>query len=231
MVQINVPDPKYTSSDRAKRNFIFAIKLAAALVGIIWLIFLVDGLLGLGLKQFGLVPRQISGLSGLIMVPLLHGSLSHIFSNSLPLLIGLTAMLYLYPNSAVRVFPVLYLGSSLLTWFFGRPNLHIGASGLVYGILAYVFVSGLIRRDMRSIGVSFLVYFLYGSMVWGVLPIKERVSWELHLSGAVLGVLMALVFHKWDRTPVKRYDWEDDDEIPEWYIESDKEASDRKWME
>ena len=231
MVQINIPDPEYANSERAKKNFVFALKLAAIVVGLIWFVFIVDGLLGLGLRQFGLVPRRLSGLGGIIMVPLLHANLSHIINNSLPLFVGMASMLYLYPNSAVKVLPVLYFGSSALTWVFGRTSLHIGASGLVYGILAYVFVSGLLRRDMRSIGVTMLVYFLYGSMVWGVLPIREKMSWELHLSGAVLGVVLAFVHRSWDRIPVKQYEWEENDEVPDWYTEEENTDSDKKWEE
>ncbi len=231
MVQINIPDPKYAHSERAKKNFVFAIKLAAVVVGLIWFIFLVDGFFDLGLRQFGLIPRRISGLSGIIMVPLLHANFSHIISNSLPLFVGLAAMLYLYPNSAIKVLPVLYFGTSMLTWVIGRDSLHIGASGLVYGILTYVFVSGLLRRDMRSIGVTLLVYFLYGSMVWGVLPIREKMSWELHLSGAVLGVILALIYRRWDRVPVKRYEWEENDEVPDWYREEEQDDSDNRWSE
>lgn len=230
MVQINLPDPKYAHSEQAKKNFIFAVKLAAIIVGLIWFVFLADSLFELELRQFGLVPRRISGLSGIIMVPLLHANLAHIINNSLPLFVGLAAMLYLYPNSAVKVLPMLYIGTSMLTWIFGRSSLHIGASGLVYGILAYVFVSGLLRRDLRSIGVTLLVYFLYGSLVWGVLPIREKMSWELHLSGAVLGVLLALVYRQWDRIPIKRYEWEDNDEVPDWYEEEDKEDQDEKYQ-
>jgi membrane associated rhomboid family serine protease len=89
-------------------------------------------------------------------------------------------------------------------------------------LLAYVFVSGIIRRDMRSVAVSLLVWFLYGTMVWGVLPIRPHMSWELHLGGAVMGVITALVFRNWDRPPVVRYDWEDDDTVPEWYPEADQ---------
>ena len=133
--------------------------------------------------------------------------------------ISLTATLYLYPNSALRVIPAVWLGSGLLAWVIGRPSLHIGASGLIYGLLAYVFVGGVLRRDMRSVSVSLMVAFLYGSMIWGVLPTRPNMSWEMHLSGAVVGVLMALVYMKWDRVPVVRYDWEDDDSVPDWYPE------------
>ena len=112
---------------------------------------------------------------------------------------------------------MIWLGSGLLAWLIGRPSLHFGASGFIYGLLAYVFFSGILRRDMRSISVSLLVSFLYGSMIWGVLPIRPHMSWELHLSGALIGVLLAFLYRKWDTVPVIRYDWEDNDSLPEWY--------------
>ncbi|MEM1080587.1 MAG: rhomboid family intramembrane serine protease [Pseudomonadota bacterium] len=170
-----------------------------------------DQLLDLNLIRFGLHPRDGMGLMGVVTTPLLHFNLSHIVSNSLPLLIGGTMMLYLFPNASVRALPVLYFGSSALAWLFARDSIHIGASGLIYGLLAFVFVSGILRRDMRSVGAALLIWFLYGSMIWGVLPAAPDMSWELHASGFVLGVWMAVVFRNWDRPPMKRYDWEDDD--------------------
>ena len=128
-------------------------------------------------------------------------------------------MLYLYPNSALRVIPMVWLGSGVLGWCIGRPSIHIGSSGLFYGLLAFVFVSGMLRKDMRSVGVSLVVWFLYGSLVWGVLPIRPQMSWELHLSGAILGVAMAILYRNWDQVPLKTYEWEEDDTVPDWYPE------------
>jgi membrane associated rhomboid family serine protease len=221
-VSLQQPDPRYLLSRRSKDNFVLAPKISAAFLGFLWLIFIVDAVLGLHLGRFGLRPGSVTGLIGLITAPLLHGSAEHMFSNSLPLMISMTAMLFLYPNSSLRAIPVIWLGSGLFAWIIGRESYHYGASGLVYGLLAYVFVSGIIRRDMRSVAVSLLVWFLYGTMVWGVLPIRPHMSWELHLGGAVMGVITALVFRNWDRPPVVRYDWEDDDTVPEWYPEADQ---------
>jgi membrane associated rhomboid family serine protease len=120
----------------------------------------------------------------------------------------------------VRAIPFIWLGSGAFAWVIGRPSFHYGASGLVYGLLAFVFVSGVLRRDMRSVAVSLMVWFLYGTMIWGVLPIRPHMSWELHLGGAVMGVIAAFLFRNWDRPPVVRYDWEDDDSVPDWYPES-----------
>jgi membrane associated rhomboid family serine protease len=220
-MHLGKPDPRYTSSPRAQRNFKLALKIAFYLFCLLWIILIIDNVLGLGLIRFGLRPRQLEGLIGLFTAPLLHGGAEHLFSNSLPLLISMTTILYLYPRSAVRVIPLIWIGSGLLGWFIGRDSLHFGASGFVYGLLAFVFISGILRLDMRSVAVSVMVWFLYGSMIWGVLPIRPNMSWELHLSGAILGVALAIVFRRWDITPVKRYTWEDDDSVPDWFPQSE----------
>jgi type VI protein secretion system component VasK len=110
----------------------------------------------------------------------------------------------------------------LLGWIIGRPSLHFGASGFVYGLLAYVFISGMLRLDMRSVAVSVMVWFLYGSMIWGVLPIRPDMSWELHLSGAIIGVALAIIYRRWDVAPKKRYAWEDDDSVPSWFPQKEE---------
>lgn len=221
-MQLHKPDPRYTQSRKAQQNFMLAVQIALSVTGVLWFILITDQYLDLNLGRFGLRPRDAQGLLGILTAPLLHGGVEHLFSNSLPLIVSLTTVLYIYPNSSIRVLPAIWLGSGLLAWLIGRPSIHIGASGFIYGVLAYVFISGMLRRDMRSIAVSLLVWFLYGSMVWGILPIRSKMSWELHLCGAILGVAMALVYHNWDRVPIKRYEWEDDDSVPDWYPDPDK---------
>lgn len=218
---LDKPDPRFTSSKRARQNFRLALRVSLVFIGVLWTIFIVDQVFGLGLTRFGLRPGAAGGLPGIVTAPLLHANFPHILSNTLPLLISATAILYLYPNAAIRVIPAIWLGSGLLTWVIGRPSVHVGASGLIYGMLAFVFISGILRRDMRSISVSLLVGFLYGSMVWGVLPTRPHMSWEMHLGGALTGGLLAFAFRTWDRVPVLRYEWEDDDRVPDWYPERD----------
>ena len=216
-MHLGKPDQRFTSSPRAKRSFKLALKIAFSFTGLLWLILMADALLDLGLARYGLRPKHLDGLIGLITAPLLHSGAEHLFSNTLPLLVSLTTVLYLYPKSALRVIPMIWVGSGFLAWIIGRESLHFGASGFVYGLLAYVFISGILRLDMRSVAVSVMVWFLYGSMIWGVLPIRPNMSWELHLGGAILGVALAIVFRRWDVIPVKRYSWEDDDSVPDWY--------------
>jgi membrane associated rhomboid family serine protease len=225
-MRIHKPDPHYTQSPRAQRNFMLALKISLGLTGVLWFIQVADAYLGLELARFGLRPRDTQGLLGVVTAPLLHGGFEHMFSNTAPLIVSLTTMLYLYPNSALRAVPMLWLGTGLLAWAIGRPSLHVGASGFVYGLLAFVFVSGMIRQDLRSMAVSLFVWFMYGSMVWGILPIRPQMSWEMHLSGAVLGVLMAVLYRNWDRVPLKRYEWEDDDTVPDWFPEPGREDDD-----
>ncbi|QOC21146.1 rhomboid family intramembrane serine protease [Wenzhouxiangella sp. AB-CW3] len=226
-MDLRTPDPEFTASHRARSNFRLAIRLTLVFVTVVWLVYAIDRLLGLELARFGLRPREADGLLGLVTTPLLHGSLTHIASNSLPLFVGGVAMLFLYPNSALRALPAIYIGSAALAWIFARPSIHIGASGLVYGILAFVFVSGILRRDLRSVGVSLMIWFFYGSMVWGVLPTQPGTSWELHASGMAIGVIMAVLYRRWDLPPLKRYDWEDEEDEDnefEWEQDHDHDA-------
>ncbi len=210
-MQIHNPDPAYSNSDRARASFRLAIKFALGFVALLWIVQLLNWGFGLELERFGVRPRQLVGLLGILFAPLLHGSPAHLLSNSLPLFILLTVMLHLYPNSALKVLPAVYFGSGIAVWLFARDSDHIGASGLVYGLVAYIFAAGLIRRDRRAIAASLLVCFLYGALVWGVLPIEPGVSWETHLSAALIGLALAIALRCLDIPPRKRYSWEDED--------------------
>jgi membrane associated rhomboid family serine protease len=207
-MQVHIPDPDYTSSERSRANFWLAFKIALGFVALIWLIDIVNWALGLELPRFGVRPRQLAGLPGILLAPLLHGGPFHLYANSLPLLVLGTGMLYLYPNSALRVLPAIYLGPGLAVWLFGAGGVHVGSSGLVYGLASYVFVAGVIRLDRRAIAASLLVSFLYGTMVWGVMPIQPGVSWETHLAGALIGLALAIALRRLDIPPRKRYSWE-----------------------
>jgi membrane associated rhomboid family serine protease len=204
-----VPDPRYTSSAHSHALLALAVRLSIGFVVLLWLIHLMNWGLGLDPSPLGVRPRQWSGLVGIVTAPLVHSDFAHLFANSVPLATVGAAMLFLYPHSTLRVLPAVYLGPGVLVWLFGRGSAHLGASGLVYGLVSYVFVAGLLRRDRRAIAASLLVVFMYGSLAWGVLPIQPGVSWETHLSAAVIGVLLALALRKHDIPPRKRYVWED----------------------
>jgi len=116
---------------------------------------------------------------------------------------------YFYRNIALKIFITGTLLLGLLTWFIGRTSYHIGASGIIYMLFSFIFFSGIFRKYYRLIAVSLVVIFLYGSMVWYILPIEEKVSWEGHLSGFVTGILLAWVFK--DSGPQRlQYEWEEE---------------------
>jgi len=213
-MQIEHLDPAYSGSSRAHANFTLAVKLALAFVGVLWLIHFSNFALDLGPEELGLRPREWPGLVGVLFAPLLHANFEHLLSNSLPMLVVGTTMLYLYPRASPRVLPAVYLGPGLAVWLVGRSAVHIGASGIIYGLVAYVMLAGLIRRDRRAIGAALLVCFMYGTLVWGVLPIRTGVSWETHLAAALIGGALALAFRRMDIPPRKRYSWDDESAEP-----------------
>ncbi|MGI8425452.1 MAG: rhomboid family intramembrane serine protease [Actinomycetota bacterium] len=150
-MQIHTPDPAYTGSPRARANYTLALKISLGFVGLLWLIQLLNWGLGVGPEDFGVRPRELSGLAGILFAPVLHGGFGHLIANSPPLVILGSTMLYLYPNSALRVLPAVYFGPGLAVWLFAEGSSHVGASGLVYGLVSYIFVSGVIRKDRRAV--------------------------------------------------------------------------------
>jgi membrane associated rhomboid family serine protease len=207
-MQVHATDPAYAASSDSHERFRAAAFVSALFVAALALVHFMSWALGLDLQRFGIHPRDVAGLAGILAAPLLHGDVAHLASNALPLLVAGTALLYLYPDSSRLVLPAIYLGPGLCVWLFGRDAIHIGASGLVYGIVAYVFVGGILRRDRRAWAASVLVAFLYGAMVWGVLPLKQGVSWETHLAAAAIGVVLAVALRGRDVPPRKVYSWE-----------------------
>ena len=203
-------DPTYTASERARGNFRLAVKIALGFVALLWAIALLNWGLDLSPDDFGVRPRELAGLPGILFAPLVHAGFAHLIANSVPLLVLGTAMLYLYPNAALRVLPAVYLGPGVAVWLFARGGIHVGASGLAYGLVSYIFVAGLIRRDRRAIAASLLVCFMYGALAWGVLPIQPGVSWETHLAAALIGLVLAIALRRMDRPPRHRYTWEEE---------------------
>lgn len=189
-----------------------SIRLPLRFVGLLWLIHLVQVALGMDLGYLGLYPRELFGLRGIITTPLLHGDWAHLLSNSVPLLMMGTLILFFYRRVAMGTFIMVYLLTGILVWAFGRSVFHIGASGLVYGLVAFVFWTGIFRRNIKSIVLSLIVVFYYGSMFLGILPGQEGISWESHLLGAVAGIFAAFWYKnrlEEDERP-RRYSWEED---------------------
>jgi membrane associated rhomboid family serine protease len=196
--------------NKEKDKFIISVIIPVGFILLLWIIKSTEVITGISLARFGLYPHKISGLIGIVTAPLLHANFSHLISNSIPVLILSGGIIYFYPQSAFRVFALVYFIPGVFVWFFGRPAYHIGASGLIYGFVSFLFFSGIIRRDNRSIALALIVTFLYGGIIWGVLPIDAEISWEYHLFGALTGIYCAILFRKLD--PAKKYDWEEEDD-------------------
>jgi membrane associated rhomboid family serine protease len=207
------PPHPIVDSVQASPSFKRAFAVAAAFVSLLWLIRFADAGLGLHLVRFGVYPGVLDGLPGILFAPLIHGSWLHLIANTPALLVLGTALLYGYPRSAGIAVPILCLGSGLGVWLFARESYHIGASGLTHGMMFFIFVIGILRRDRSAIALSLLVFFLYGGMVWSVLPQQPGISFESHFFGAVTGVTLAFLLRNRDaKRPEKRYDWEDEPE-------------------
>jgi len=201
------------SADR--RRLRQALLMSASFVALLWLVHLGAALFDLDLVKYGIYPRRFSGAVGIAFAPLIHGSFSHLLANSVPIVVLGTALLYGYPRSARLVLGYLYAGTGLGVWLAARDAYHIGASGLTTGMMFFVFIIGAIRWDRRAIALSMLVFFLYGGMVWGILPNDPNVSFESHFFGALIGVVLAILCRNRDPAPPeKRYSWEDEAEPP-----------------
>jgi len=176
---------------------------------LLWVIFIVTYFFDIYPYKLGILPRNFSGLVGVLTSPLIHGGFSHLISNTAPLIFMGLGIFYFYPKVAYKVFTIVYFGTGILVWIFGREVYHIGASGIIYGFVSFLFFSGIFRKDNRSIALALVVIFLYGGLIWGVLPVEKGVSWESHLCGAIVGLISAFIFRKVD--PPKRYDWENEE--------------------
>jgi membrane associated rhomboid family serine protease len=133
-------------------------------------------------------------LVGILTAPFIHANLNHLINNSVPFLVLLTAIFYFYQKVAWRVLLVSYLATGSLVWLLARSSYHIGASGLIYSFAAFVFFSGIIRRNINLLAISMLVIFLYGSMVWGIFPYRSDMSWESHLMGLTVGAVLSVIY-------------------------------------
>ncbi len=176
----------------------------------LWIVFWFEVRFGFRFNDFGIYPRTLSGLKGIIFSPFIHSSMEHLYHNSIPLLVLSMSLFYFYREISWKVIIYGILFSGFLTWCIGRPANHIGASGLIYVLMSFILFKGIFAKYFRLIALSLLVVFLYGSMIWYVFPVKENMSWEGHLSGLIVGFVFALIFRKSIAKP-KKYKWEEED--------------------
>jgi membrane associated rhomboid family serine protease len=191
-----------------------ALLVSVFFISLCWFFFLMDEYLGYHFKSFGLQPRAIEGLRGIFTIHFLHSDFQHIGQNSLGLLVLNTFLFYFYRKISFKVFLVIFLVSPCLLWLIGREGNHIGASVLIYGEFAFLLISGLIRNNPLLMRVSLVVILYYGSLVWYIFPVDQKISWEGHACGFLTGALCALLFRK-EGPKRKVYQFELEPELPD----------------
>jgi len=175
----------------------------------LWIILLLDFKYNLHLVRYGIYPRTLSGLVGVIASPFIHKNITHLANNSAPLFIMLLTLFYFYSKIALKIILQGTVLLGFLTWLIARPAYHIGASGVVYLLVSFIFFSGILSKNRRLIAISMIVVFLYGSLVWYMFPENQEMSWEGHLSGFIMGIILAFRYRKILPKPDKYY-WEEE---------------------
>lgn len=184
-----------------------------------WSVFYFDHSFNLQLNQHGIYPRTLSGIQGILFSPFLHSDWNHISSNTIPLFILTTALIYFYRDLSLKVLVYGILVSGLITWIIGRDNYHIGASGLIYVLVSFIFFKGIQTKYYRLVALSLTVVLIYGGMVWYIFPNPETmgensISWEAHLAGLVTGFGLSIYYKTLDYEKILKYDWEHPDFDP-----------------
>ena len=188
----------YAQKNRSLQD---AVQISFWLVGVLFLVEAVEMLTRMNFDRFGIVSRTTYGLVGVIVSPLLHGSTAHLIANAVPLFVLLTLMHWDRQYRAGESLSLIWLLSGLGTWLIGRPYgdappaVHLGASSIVYGLVAYIITAGFLLDSWRAIGMAVIVGVFYGGIFYGVLPQNGQISWEAHLCGALAGVWVARAMH------------------------------------
>jgi membrane associated rhomboid family serine protease len=206
-----------------KKQLKKAIRIPLYFIGLMWLSHVLQVLQGVRWIGLGIYPRHLEGSLGILTAPFIHGSFGHLFSNSIPLFF-LIAVLYLaYRKSASAALASIYIGTGVGMWLFARSSYHIGASGVVYGLVAFLFWTGVFRKSIRSIALSLAVLFLYSGYIWGIFPGEAGISWDGHLIGAIVGIIVAFILRNRleEREKETKYSYMEEEESQQYFFERD----------
>jgi membrane associated rhomboid family serine protease len=201
--------------DPEQRKIVRSLFYPAIFVIAIWLVKAIEVIFSVDLGYFGLYPQQWKGLPGILTMPFLHAGFSHLFANTFPLFILAALLFYFYRDLAWRILIMLWLVTGLWVWAFAHEGIHIGASGIIYGLASFLFFSGIIRKETGLMVITLLVTFLYGGIIWGVFPKffpnQQNISWEGHLMGLLAGLVLAIYYRK-HGPQKKEYQWDEDED-------------------
>ncbi len=198
------------------------IALPLFFVWLLWFVYWLQIKYDFDFDKNGILPRSFSGLQGVIFSPFIHADVNHLYNNSIPLLILLAALRFFYPKQSFGVIGYGIFFSGLITWIIGRENYHIGASGLIYVLVGFIFFKGIQTKYYRLVALSLTVIMVYGGLIWYVFPkVEENISWEGHLAGLITGFALSLYYKTPEYKKIIKYDWE----------RPDYDASEDKFMQ
>jgi|AntAceMinimDraft_14_1070370.scaffolds.fasta_scaffold14099_3 membrane associated rhomboid family serine protease len=183
-----------TDSKTELKKMLLSTVIPGSFIFLFWMIYILEISLNISLSEYGLRPREISQWFGILTMPFLHGGIEHIIANTTSFLVLGSLLFYFYNDNAMQVFVWAYILSGILTWLIGRDSIHIGASAMIYSFAGYLFTAGVLSRNIRHMAIALIVVFLYGSMIWGIFPMNNNVSWEGHLSGFAAGIGLAFMY-------------------------------------
>ncbi len=197
-----------------KKILLSSLLMPTILLVIMWSVKILETVFDTSFAFLGIYPHEWHGLPGIILAPFIHSNFSHLSANSVPLFILMATLFYFYRKIAMKIFILIFLFTNIWVWISAREAFHIGASGVVYGLASFLFISGLIRKNPRLMAISLMVAFLYGSLIWGLFPElfpEENISWESHLWGLVAGAALALYYR--NQGPQRKlYSWDYEEE-------------------
>lgn len=176
-----------------KNSIVAAILWPLLIVLSLWLVYWVEIKFRFNFTSYGVYPREVKGVFGILASPFIHSGIEHLYKNSIPILVLSASLFYFYKDIAWKTLLYGWILSGFLTWLIGRSSYHIGASGMLYFLASFLFFKGVRSKNYRLIALSLVVVFLYGSLVWGTMPGKPGISWEGHLSGFIAGFVLSFI--------------------------------------
>lgn len=191
------------------------IALPLFFVWLLWFVYWLQIKFDFDFDENGILPRTFSGLQGVVFSPFIHADINHLYNNSIPLLILLAALRFFYAKQSSAVIGYGILFSGFITWIIGRDSYHIGASGLIYVLVSFIFFKGIQTKYYRLVALSLAVVMVYGGLVWYVFPkVEDNISWEGHLAGLITGFALSLFYKTPEYKKIIKYDWEHPDFDP-----------------
>lgn len=202
--------------DVQRKKIFVSLYISALLVAAMGLVRLLEYAMNVNWYRWSIEPRELKGLRGILFAPLLHSDWEHYASNAVAMLVLFAVAIFFYRFVAYRVLIWVWLLDGVGVWLLGRDSYHLGASGLVYGLAAFLLFSGFLRKNRSLMAISMFVVVGYGGLIWGMMPVLEEISWEAHLFGFLAGIGLSVYY---------RNAGPQNDPVPDWYNEPDTDES------